>query len=441
MLSDKKTAPGRFSIATLMWAMITLQALWLGAKIGLTQLGSPSVNPESDLFRAKGLVLTFMGVGTIIVNICPRSILRRLDRLVHYICRRPRYAAAALSAIVIGVAIIPTLTFSFAGDEKRLYDAGSLLADQGLGDFLRQYPQISGVGDRHPMLVPLLAGVGQLLFGDHPFGTRFLFLGFLAGSTVLTYVIGRRLYDGDTGFRAALLFLSLRLVLFMGIRVSTDLPVTFFALLTIFFTLRLRENPTVRRTVEVGGALAFGLFSKYTLGLILPVLGYIMLRDRERSVWPYIAGATGLFVVLLGGWMGLLYATEALQEQAQTVGSLLGWSGGGLDLLSSWRMRLRIRALLIQVPSALGAYALPLLALGTWESIRRWTSNERLLATWIGTVFLLLLITLPDERYFLPAFPALAIVGAVGLQSMKESTWRALLLALLFSAGTALLYT
>jgi 4-amino-4-deoxy-L-arabinose transferase-like glycosyltransferase len=355
-------------------------------------------------------------------------------------CQRPWHTAATLGAFAIVIAVIPVLRFPFGGDEKALYDAGSILADQGWKDFLRQYPQTSGVGDRHPMLVPILAGIGQLLFGDNPFGARLLFLSFLAGSTALTYVIGKRLCDAVTGFQAALLFLSLRLVLFMGIRVSTDLPVTFFALLAIFFTLRLREVPAIRLGAMVGAALALGFLSKYTMGLILPFLGYIMVRGRKRPTWVYIASAAGLFAALLGVWIGVLYMTGAFGEQLRTVGSHLGWNDGSVNLLSSWRMQFRLKAILIQIPSALGAYTLPILALGGWETSRQWTGSERLLAIWIGTVFLLLLLTLPVDRYFLPAFPALAIVGAAGLQPMKESAWRLLLLALLFSVGTAMLY-
>lgn len=424
--------------------MIVLQALWLGAKISLVQMGSPPgaliTNPENNPFTVSGPVLALFVIGTILVLVGPVSTFRRLTRLEETVRRHPWCGAVILATVAIGISLIPLFTFPFGGDEKRLYDVGTIFAEEGLHQFLYQYSETFGVGDRHPMLVPLLAGIGQAIVGDYPSIVRFLFLSFLSGSAVLTYAIGRRLYDGVTGFRAAILFLALRHVLFMGIRVSTDLPVTFFALLAVFLALRLREAPTIGRTVQLGGAVGFGLLSKYTFGLVFPLLGYIMLRGRRRTIWTFAVGTVIPLIVLLGGWIGVLYATGSLGEQMRTVAGLAGLGEGG-NLFSSWHMRFRLEAILIHVPSALGAYSLPILAFGGVHLLRRWAKGEKILAVWVGTVFLLLLATLPVERYFLPAFPALAIVGAVGLRSMGEKAWRLLGIALLYSVGTVLLYT
>jgi 4-amino-4-deoxy-L-arabinose transferase-like glycosyltransferase len=399
-----------------------------------------AANPENNPFGTQEIVLIFMGVGTVLAFLCPKPMFRRIDGLVQGVCRRPWHAAGVLAVLAVGIAILPALTFPFGGDEKHLYEAGSIFANQGGYEFLRRYPQ-TWAGYRHPMLVPLMAGVGQTFFGHSVFWVRLLFVGFLAGSTAITYAIGRRLYGETTGFQAAILYLSLRLVLFMGIRVSTDLPVTFFVLLAIFLSLRLSDHFTIGHTIQTGWAVALGFFSKYTMGLVLPALGYISIRGRKRFTWLHVVTTAGFLALFLGGGAAVLHVMGALDDQVQFIGSLAGWSNGGLDLFSSWRMRFRLEALFVQIPSALGAYALPILALGGWNAARRWERSEQILAVWIGSISLPLLAILPVERYFLPAFPAFALVGALGLRSMGNGSYRVLLLALLYSVGTALLYT
>jgi hypothetical protein len=49
-------------------------------------------------------------------------------------------------------------------------------------------------------------------------------------------------------------------------------------------------------------------------------------------------------------------------------------------------------------------------------------------------------LTLPDHRYFLPSFPAVALMAALGLQQVPKGTARGLLLALLLAASTLYLY-
>jgi hypothetical protein len=51
-----------------------------------------------------------------------------------------------------------------------------------------------------------------------------------------------------------------------------------------------------------------------------------------------------------------------------------------------------------------------------------------------------LLLTLPDNRYFLPAFPAVALVGAQALAGRPRWSARVLLLAFLLCAVTLAFY-
>jgi hypothetical protein len=59
---------------------------------------------------------------------------------------------------------------------------------------------------------------------------------------------------------------------------------------------------------------------------------------------------------------------------------------------------------------------------------------------WIGAVSLSLFLTLPDHRYFLPVFPAIAIVIAQVLLRFPAYAERAILLSLLLGISNLYLF-
>jgi hypothetical protein len=55
---------------------------------------------------------------------------------------------------------------------------------------------------------------------------------------------------------------------------------------------------------------------------------------------------------------------------------------------------------------------------------------------WIAVVFVTVSVTLPDARYFMPAFPALGIAMArAGVKRLYAAPGRVVLLALLYCGG------
>lgn len=55
--------------------------------------------------------------------------------------------------------------------------------------------------------------------------------------------------------------------------------------------------------------------------------------------------------------------------------------------------------------------------------------------------FLPFLLTLPDPRYFMPSFPALAILMAHGVRTIGKESFRIVTLALLLSLSSLWVYT
>jgi hypothetical protein len=90
-----------------------------------------------------------------------------------------------------------------------------------------------------------------------------------------------------------------------------------------------------------------------------------------------------------------------------------------------------IENLTSRLPSALGAPQVPLALAGAWQALRRRDEGDRLLLVWVGVMWIGLMLTLPDHRYFVPSFPALALLAARGLRDLPGAT-RARALALVF---------
>jgi hypothetical protein len=93
-----------------------------------------------------------------------------------------------------------------------------------------------------------------------------------------------------------------------------------------------------------------------------------------------------------------------------------------------------------RLPSGIGAYNIPLLVLGAWAALRRRGESDLVLLIWVVVVSVGLALTLPDHRYFMIVFPALAILMARGVASVSNLPARAIPLALLYNLGALYLF-
>ncbi|MBV7340111.1 hypothetical protein KFU94_70280 [Chloroflexi bacterium TSY] len=102
--------------------------------------------------------------------------------------------------------------------------------------------------------------------------------------------------------------------------------------------------------------------------------------------------------------------------------------------------RVALETLLTRLPSALGVYSIPIMALGLVAFWKRRTWTEWFILAWIVLIWVPLLLTLPDHRYFMLSFPALALLAAHGLQATSDRMMQVLLLALLYCGGSLYLF-
>jgi succinate-acetate transporter protein len=94
---------------------------------------------------------------------------------------------------------------------------------------------------------------------------------------------------------------------------------------------------------------------------------------------------------------------------------------------------------LTRLPSGLGAYSLPLILLGLWQLVSRSPrkSSDWYVLLWIAMTSFLIILTLPDHRYFMVIFPALAIAMARWLETQPtKDMGQVTLLGIIYQIST-----
>ena len=174
----------------------------------------------------------------------------------------------------------------------------------------------------------------------------------------------------------------------------------------------------------------------YTMVFVYPVLlgcfvvgRQVRQRIRHLGIIPLVSGG------ILAVWLAFAYQQGILAAQSER----LAFYAGVVTTTKGGR-RWMLEAVFLRLPSGLGTYNLPLSLLGAWQLIRERSLADQRVGLWIAVVSVLLILTLPDPRYFLPIFPALAIVMARGLRHIPQIAEQAVILALLYCGGALYLF-
>jgi 4-amino-4-deoxy-L-arabinose transferase-like glycosyltransferase len=252
---------------------------------------------------------------------------------------------------------------------------------------------------------------------------------------LLTYRIGTWLYDRRTGLLAATSLLTMPFFFRLGTSAMLDMPVTCAFVGVLLLSLRLQERPTYLLAVALGGCLGIGLLCRYTMALVYPlVFGACLLDGQFRRLAPYLATAVLVSMGIFSCWVAWAASIGVFAAQQDKISRLAGYMNTAKGKL--WLANV----MLFRLPSGIGVYNAPLLMLGGWRTWRELHRSDQIVLVWIGAVCIPLLLTLPGPRYFLPAFPAFALLMARGLTSIRGGSERPLLLALLYGAGALYLF-
>ncbi len=347
----------------------------------------------------------------------------------------PRMAllVSCVFAFEVAVALVEP---GLGWDEWFVLDAASRIASGGFAGLRESYEENAWLATRHPPFGTVVFAVAYAVAGGEVLALRVVSAAFATGAVVACAHTGCSLYGDRVGRRAGGLLLAFPLFARLGGVVMADGIVTFLVTAAIAVAVSRARGGGGNAGVLLGLLVTAACLTKYTAVLVVPVLLGIYAVHRalgRRRVEIFVAA---LFVGAVGlAWLLAAWSWGTLEAQTGWIGRAAAVSSQGLfGRFSAGEL------LATKLPSALGLYAVPVVALGLLEAVRRRDGAAWTLLLWIGGIGIPLLLTLPDNRYFLPAFPALAIAGSLGLERLFVRPQRALRFFLALCFCTVVFY-
>ena len=310
-----------------------------------------------------------------------------------------------------------------------------------------------------PILFYWCVSLSYIVFGINNFAARFPSAVFAIFTIILTYSIGRRLFNQRTGLLAALMAATFP-IFFMYARYSSpDMAMAFLIILAMYLFIR-------RSFIPFFIALGLAMATKGPLGFIIPlvaVCAYII-STKNRSLFKSMNMPLGIAIILGIGlpWYILMYklhgsaylnhivAKEALERMFYSPGD----KTGSAALLNY------VKHFFDYVPALLAFFIphslfLPAALIDAFKNKKippREKDSYKLVLSFFLTIFILFtLISSKIYHYMLPISPFFALLAAAYLTKLEESgflfksrNFRVMytLIIITYALGvTALLYT
>jgi 4-amino-4-deoxy-L-arabinose transferase-like glycosyltransferase len=404
------------------------------------------------------ILAVFSMMATLMVLLLPTNAILTLRNLQNWLLHDEKRLLVLLSIAAIFIGVFYAYHQHLWADENESFRVANIISSDGI----RTAYLDSWWLRNHPPLIPLIYGLALKMFGAAPVYMRLVSVLFMTGTVCVTYFLGRELYGRDVGYFASILLLSFPLVIRVGASAMLDMQLAFFFCLALLLLVRLSKKPSLALACTAGVVLGLGLLTKYIMIFIFAVLlFYILFIGSFRNMKFHLLIVTMVSISMLTVWF--LYANHigVLSESIQRivnysgifhVGKNLvedmhaaqpdsqGASSNQVDPIQDGILRLSLESLVTRLPSGIGIHHAPLIILGMLYLLKGNKPADLVVLLWIGLVSASLLLTLPDHRYFLPIFPALAIVVARVLHRFPDYAERTIILSLLFAAGNLYLF-
>jgi len=146
----------------------------------------------------------------------------------------------------------------------------------------------------HPPMVAWLIRMGTAVFGQSQFGVRAGALCCGAITSLFAYRLTRNLFDEATALAALVLAQVLPYFFFSGLLMTPDAPLAAAWAASLYYLERALVAGRSHAWWRAGLALGIGAVSKYSIGLLVPVIVAFTLWDRKSRRWwlrwePYAA--------------------------------------------------------------------------------------------------------------------------------------------------------
>lgn len=233
------------------------------------------------------------------------------------------------------------------------------------------------------------------------------------GTLLLVYWLARRLLD-DALAASVAMFVMLATPYFIKYagHAMTDVPTAFLFVCAIGAWLLAADD--ARWYLAVGVFTAMALMVRGLIGFALPVIFMVdAMALRRRPRWRYAMPALAIAFLPLVVWYGYLF----FRYRDYFVGLHAGWLSREVygPLNPPWRRYTGLPEYVWMLTKSYWPW-LPATAAGMVAIGRERRRSLVVLLGWVGTVLLLCAAARSRVlRYMLPAYPALAILAAIGI--------------------------
>ena len=323
----------------------------------------------------------------------------------------PRHRpASVLFVLSFAVAALSWTEPEVIVDTARYFTQAKHVELYGVGYFLTEWGgQISAWTDLP--LVPLLYGLIFSLFGENRIFIQVFTTLLFSGTVVLTYLIGKTLWDEAVGFYAGALLLGMPYLLAQVPLMLVDVPTMFFLTLAVFMTILAFEHGGTRLVMLAALAVALAFWTKYSTWLMLSVLPVVFLArhwNGPRPVWLRAAALAAASGVLIG--TVLLLNLDVIMRQLELLQS---YQAPGLR---RWGESFTSTFLFQFHPFISGA--------ALFSAYAAYKHRDARYAIILWLPLLLVLLEIKRIRYLLPMFPMLALMASYGLREIQDRAVR-----------------
>ncbi|MEW5747076.1 MAG: glycosyltransferase family 39 protein [Nitrospirota bacterium] len=310
-------------------------------------------------------------------------------------------------------------------DAARYFSQAKHLEVYGTASFLEEWGKGIMAWTDLP-LVPFLYGLIFTLFGESrlfiQIGTTALF----SLTVVLTYLVGRDLWDRTVGLYAGLLLLGIPYLFSQVPLMLVDVPVMFFLMLSVFTFIRALSRGGTGLLLASSITIFLAFYTKYSLWIMLSLLPVILLVRLAAAPSSSAArggeGAEALPQVQRGLVLrrAVLIASFALLMIGTFYCYKMDVFSGQLQLLMQYQ-RPGLKRWGESFASTFLFQTHPFITAAALYSM--YAAFKKKDVSYIIACWLLLLVVgmqIRRIRYLIMAFPMLALMASYGLREIRE---------------------
>jgi hypothetical protein len=311
-------------------------------------------------------------------------------------------------------------------DASRYFTQAKHINEYGMSYFLDEWGRDIMAWTDLP-LVPFIYGLIFKFFGEYRLYIQIFTTLLFSLTVVLTYMIGKTLWDKQTGFVGGLLLLGIPYLYSQVPLMLVDIPTMFFLTLSIFTIIKALKQGGVGFITISSIALLLTFFSKYSTWLWLTVLFIIFmvfLKIAPKEIFKR-GGAIALLSLLLVG-AAISFNYDVISDQ---IGLLLNFQRPGLR---RWGESF-ISTFFFQIHPFITVAAL----YSIYVAFRKKDLKYAIISY---LVLLVIFMQIKRIRYIIPLFPMFTLMASYGLMQIRNSEIRRFIVFCIIISSLVLAY-